>query len=296
MRILHNARPSCAHACSDVNTVQGVYPLQPSDGVGGHEGVAEVVATGPDATNLKEGDHVVPLKSGLGTWRTLGVFQESDWHPVPRSLPLADAATIVINPVTALSMLEEFVELQEGECVIQNGANSAVGQYVIAMAAKRGLKTINIVRDRPDWQQMVNKLKNLGANLVATPENVREEAKASGLPQPKLGLNCVGGEVTTTMLKMLAQGGTLVTYGAMAKQPVTVPAPLLIFKDVRVRGFWCSGSSKAAQDHDIKRSLLDRVAKLVQEGQIAAECTKIPLDRWQEAFQQGVKKPLLVMP
>ena len=35
-----------------------------------------------------------------------------------------------------------------GDTVIQNAANSGVGQAVIQIAAARGLTTINIVRDR----------------------------------------------------------------------------------------------------------------------------------------------------
>lgn len=127
-------------------------------------------------------------------------------------------------------MLEQFVSLKEGDVVVQNGGNSSVGKYVIAIARSKGVKTINIVRDRSDWLDTVSYLEGLGADLVATPETVREAAKSAGLPPPVLGLNCVGGEVATTMLKMLAKSGTLVTYGAMAKLPVSVPAPLLIFK------------------------------------------------------------------
>lgn len=43
---------------------------------------------------------------------------------------------------------------------------------------------------------------------------------------------------------MLAPGGVHVTYGAMGMQPVSVPAGLLIFKDIRFVGFWLSGSSR----------------------------------------------------
>ncbi len=32
----------------------------------------------------------------------------------------------------------------------------------------------------------------------------------------------------------------MVTYGGMSMQPVSVPTSLLIFKDLRVRGFWMS--------------------------------------------------------
>ena len=36
-----------------------------------------------------------------------------------------------VNPPTAYRMLKDFVPLSAGDVVIQNGANSAVGRYVI---------------------------------------------------------------------------------------------------------------------------------------------------------------------
>ena len=45
-------------------------------------------------------------------------------------------------------MLLDFVNLEPGDWVVQNGANSGVGQNVIQLANIRGFKTINIIRDR----------------------------------------------------------------------------------------------------------------------------------------------------
>lgn len=45
-------------------------------------------------------------------------------------------------------MLEHFVALQRGDAVIQNGATSAVGQHVIQLCRARGVRTINLIRDR----------------------------------------------------------------------------------------------------------------------------------------------------
>ena len=45
------------------------------------------------------------------------------------------------NPGTAFRMLKDFVDLQEGDMVIQNGANSAVGRAVIEIAKVLKLKT-----------------------------------------------------------------------------------------------------------------------------------------------------------
>jgi NADPH:quinone reductase-like Zn-dependent oxidoreductase len=48
-------------------------------------------------SNLVPGDHVVPLASALGTWRSAGVFKAADWHKIPQDLPIAAAATLTIK-------------------------------------------------------------------------------------------------------------------------------------------------------------------------------------------------------
>jgi NADPH:quinone reductase-like Zn-dependent oxidoreductase len=50
----------------------------------------------------------------------------------------------------------------------------------------------------------------------------------------------VGGKETTTMAKLLGHGAHLVSYGGMAKQPLSLPVSLFIFKNLTCRGFWQS--------------------------------------------------------
>jgi len=45
------------------------------------------------------------------------------------------------SPPTALRMLEEYVALQPGDTVVQNGANSAVGRNVIQLCRAAGAAT-----------------------------------------------------------------------------------------------------------------------------------------------------------
>ena len=59
-------------------------------------------------------------------------------------------------------MLSEFVELEEGDWVIQNAANSGVGSYLISLAKLRGLKTVNVVRR----ESLVQPLLDSGADVV----------------------------------------------------------------------------------------------------------------------------------
>lgn len=134
---------------SDINMIQGTYAILPDlPAVGGNEGVAQVLEVGSQVKSLKTGDWVIPKDAGLGTWRTEAVLPEKDVISLPNNIPLLSAATLGVNPCTAFRMLSDFEDLKPGDSVIQNAANSGVGQAVIQIAAARGIKTINVVRDR----------------------------------------------------------------------------------------------------------------------------------------------------
>lgn len=59
-----------------------------------------------------------------------------------------------VNPCTAYRMLKDFVPLKPGDTVIQNGGNSAVGQMVIQLCKLWNYKSVNVVRDRPNIQEL----------------------------------------------------------------------------------------------------------------------------------------------
>jgi len=72
-------------------------------------------------------------------------------------------------------MLKDFGQLKPGDTVIQNGANSACGQSVIQLCRAWGIHSINVVRDRPEIDQLKESLKELGASHVLTEEELRYE-------------------------------------------------------------------------------------------------------------------------
>ena len=55
-------------------------------------------------------------------------------------------------------MLIDFIKLKPGDVVIQNGANSAVGQAVMQIARTMDVKTVNVVRDREDIDTLKQRL------------------------------------------------------------------------------------------------------------------------------------------
>ena len=150
------------------------------------------------------------------------------------------AATLAVNPCTAYRMLKDFEHLESGDIVLQNGANSAVGQCVIQIAKHFGYRTVNVVRNRENIYQLKQELSALGADHVLTEEELRscKLFKNGELAAPKLVLNCVSGKSVIELIKAMADSGTLVTYGGMSRQPLIVPTSAFIFKNIRLVGYW----------------------------------------------------------
>ena len=268
---------------ADINQVQGTYAALPSFtsalgtstpfAVPGNEGVFEVLSAGSSVKNLKRGDWCIPRRTGLGTWRThLQVPEEQVVSIEKEGLQPKDAAAVSVNPITAWRLLRGFENLEEGEWVLQNGGNSGVGRAVIQLARQWGLKSLSVVRDRPgnEGEALKKELEGLGADAVLSEEEVSSKdfrARLKDLTQgrgARLALNCVGGKSALNLAKVLQDGGCMVTYGAMAKQPLTVPAGLLIFKNLRFEGFWVSKWADANPEEKIR--VVEEVLDLVRQG------------------------------
>lgn len=275
---------------SDINTIQGKYPIKPAlPGVPGHEGVGRVLRAGRGVRGLTSGDLVVPLEPKLGTWRSAAVLPDDALYRLPAGpgsrMTLAAAATLCVNPPTAVALLANYVALQPGDVVVQNGSTSAVGQAVIQLARAKGLRTINVIRQRPNWDETVRQLKALGADVVTTEKEIAAATAAAGLPPPRLALNCIGGSEALAVAKALVPGGTHVTYGAMALQPVSLPASLLIFKDITFKGFWLSGGWAAAAGAGGKARLMDEVVAHYEAGHLSPPLVRYySLDEWRQAL------------
>ncbi|XP_057954780.1 enoyl-[acyl-carrier-protein] reductase, mitochondrial [Malania oleifera] len=278
---------------SDVNRIEGVYPVRPQvPAVGGYEGVGEVHSVGSAVKDLSPGDWVIPSPPSFGTWQTYIVKEESVWHKINKDIPMEYAATVTVNPLTALRMLEDFVNLNSGDSIVQNGSTSIVGRCIIQLARIRGIHSINIIRDRAGSDEVKEKLKKLGADEVYTETQLEVKNVKSlldNLPEPALGFNCVGGNSASFVLKFLRQGGTMVTYGGMSKKPVTVSTSSFIFKELSLRGFWLQkwlSADKAKQC----RNMIDYILGLVHEGKLNYEMELVPFSNFYTSLDKALGK------
>src|SRR5947207_5463543 len=221
---------------ADLNQIEGKYPVRPElPATPGFEGAGIVVELGSGVKNLTSGALVI-LPHNVGTWRDAVAVKADELVVVPDGIEPVQAAMLKINPLTAWRLLHDYVDLQKGDWLIQNAANSAAGRDVIQIAHELGYRTVNVVRRA----ELIEELRAEGGDVVLVDgDNLREEVKSpTGGASIRLGLNSVGGDSALRLANCLAPAGTLVSFGAMSLQPLKIPTGLLIFKDLRLRVIW----------------------------------------------------------
>jgi trans-2-enoyl-CoA reductase len=274
---------------ADVNQVQGTYAvLPPLPAVGGNEGVGVVESVGDRVSSVSVGDVVIMGQAGLGTWRTRGLFPAAGLVKLPKDVPVEVAATLGVNACTAYRLLADFVTLKKGDTVLANAGSSGVASALAAIAGARGYRLVLAMRQRADWDVMVDRLKQQGAEAVVDEEFVRTPAfkrLIADMPAPLLALNAVGGRSATELARHLGRGGTLVSYGGMSRQPVTLPTSLFIFKDIVARGFWLTQWNKTASA-EAKQTMINDLLQLVQSGKLKVFVERHEFDNFADAFKR----------
>jgi len=128
---------------------------------------------------------------------------------------------------------------------------------------------------RENLSTLSKSLYSLGATKVLTYDEladkslrakVKEWTSGKGI---KLGLNCVGGKDTTLMAQLLGQDAHLVSYGAMSKQPLSLPTSLFIFKNLTAHGYWQSQWYEQ-QGREGQEKLMNTLVKFMSKDQLKA--------------------------
>jgi mitochondrial enoyl-[acyl-carrier protein] reductase / trans-2-enoyl-CoA reductase len=69
------------------------------------------------------------------------------------------------------------------------------------------------------------------------------------------------------MLRLIGNDAHLVTYGAMAKAPLSLPAGPLIFQNLTAHGFW-QNKWYASRNYRDRRALYRELTDLIRDGKV----------------------------
>ena len=257
---------------SDLFAIRGQYGVLPRlPATPGMEGAGVVEAVGENVTQLKVGQQVIPMAGG--TWQEYLVTGADALLPLPPGLSDTQAAMVMANPTSAWLMLHEVLRVEPGAWVLQNAANSAVGHFVIQLSRRAGFRTINVVRRR----DVIEDLLAIGADEViceADEDVVARVRELTGGKGVRYALDSVAGASGSQLAQALGPGGTMVVFGAISGQPLTIDPGALLFRGAAVRGWWLVHwfrTASPAQLAELLGTLIPLIADGTLQAPVAAE-------------------------
>ncbi len=249
----------------------------------GAEAAAEIVALGPEATNLKIGQRVIPFSAltcgtcaecvkgrdnlcenvtGVRGFHIDGFAQELTNHParlvvtVPDNVDLDDAACVPVAYATVEHMLFDNARLESGETILVHAGGSGIGTIAIRIAKALGCIVITTVGS----DSKAEKARALGADHVINYRTERFEGRVRRLTNKKgvdVVFEHVGSDTWNGSLLSMKRGGRLVTCGATSGPIASINLMQLFQQQYRIIGSF--GSPLSAQ-----RGALARIASGVR--------------------------------
>jgi NADPH:quinone reductase len=174
-----------------------------------------VEAVGEGVTRWSVGDEVVGLRDEFvgptGAHATHVVLPEDALARAPEAVPLDAAATFPLNSLTAWQALD-LLALEAGNTLVVTGAAGGVGDYVVALGARRGLRVVGFARVGDEEDVRAN-----GASEFVTGEEVGPAVRAL-LPDGADGLVDVA-QLGAPALAAVRDGGSFVSVSDGSEPP-----------------------------------------------------------------------------
>ncbi|MBF4635052.1 zinc-binding dehydrogenase [Agreia pratensis] len=256
----------------DLWTIRGTYGFKPElPAQAGTEAVGIVDALGEGVTALQVGQRVASGGT-FGVWAEYFIAKAAALMPVDDALSDEVASQLVSMPFSAIALLDTL-NLSEGDWLVQNAANGAVGRLVAQLAAARGINVLGLVRRAAGVEEM--KAQGIG-NIVATDTDGWRDAAAEITSGAHIGVgvDSVGGSAAGDIVSLLGENGHLVVFGAMGAPTMEIPSGPIIFKSISVSGFWGS-KVMGGMDGAKRAALLGELITRIGEGTLTLPVEEI---------------------
>jgi len=232
-------------------------PLTPGSDLSG-----DIVAIGPEVSDLRVGDQVYGVTNSrfVGAYAEYAVASAAMVSKKPASLTYVEAASVPVVAVTARQALFDYAHLEEGQTVLIHAAAGSVGAYAVQFARRAGLRTIATAATKN-----VQFVRDLGAERVI---DYRMQRFEDEVRDADAVIDLVGGDTQERSFQVLRRGGKLIS---------AVSAP----------------DQQLAQSHgvdaefflvNVKNQSLAEIAGLIDRGELKTHVgTVLPLTEAREA-------------
>ncbi|MFJ1972532.1 medium chain dehydrogenase/reductase family protein [Streptomyces sp. NPDC087903] len=272
------------------------YDQPPFPFVPGYDLVGTVLSTGEGVEPGLAGTRVAALVK-TGGWASHVLVDAADVVAVPDGVGAAEAETLVVNGITAWQMLHRKARVRAGQTVLVHGANGGVGSVLVQLALAAGAKVIGTASPRHHdalRERGVTPVDYRAGNVAA---RVRELAPGG----VDAVFDHVGGPGLVDSWRLLAPGGTLVSYGSASTRDDEGSKQLPVLKllgrvwlwntlpNRRSAYFFNVWAGRALARNRFRARLradLTQVFAALQRGDVTAQiATRLPLVRAGDALR-----------
>lgn len=223
---------------SDFGFMNGSYGFQkPFPVVPGFEGSGSVVAGGAGILpQLLVGRRVAFSAPDGGAWAEYVVTSATGCIPLPRHLSLEQGAALVVNPLTALALVE-IARKGKHAAIVSNAAAGALGQMLLRLGQRFRIPIIHVVRRAEQIELLRARggeyiLNSSASNFHQELQELAQRLKAT------LILDSVGGEESNRLLQAAPRGSRLVRYGLLSGQTIDLSPEVAADGDKRIESFF----------------------------------------------------------
>jgi NADPH:quinone reductase-like Zn-dependent oxidoreductase len=257
--------------------VQPVYPQ-----IAGFEGAGIIVGNG--GINNYPINTLVAFRH-KNAWAEYVNVPKNKIISLPANMPVEKAAQLSLNPLTAWALLDDL-NAAAGEWVLLSAGNSAVSKLLIQFAKGRQLKTIAIVREADQYNELIR----LGASAVVRSNDDNLERQIIELVNnEKIAgfLDAVGGELASRIIEFISANSIVIHYGLFSDQPVMYQNAKVIFKNLVIKGFGIDSwiITKTAGEIEIVWRRI--IAELMNPNFIMEVAGKYSLEEFKEAISEN---------
>jgi NADPH:quinone reductase len=220
----------------------------------------EVSGTTPD------GRRVAALLMN-GGYAELVAVPEAALIPVPDGLDDDQAVALLVQGLTARSLLRVSADLQPGETVVIEAAAGGTGSLAVQLAKRMGAGRVIALASSEEKRNLTLEL---GADVAvdSRAEDLKAEIiEANGGEQVDVVLQMSGGEAFEQSLRALAPFGRLVTFGIASREENRVATGHLMRNSRAVVGFWLVHLFRRPE---LLREGLDEVLGVAAAGELRA--------------------------
>ena len=165
----------------------------------GQDFAGEVAERGRAVTQVSSGDRVFGFAQG--TYAEYAVAPVSTIAAIPKSIDFTTAASLPTAGSTALQLIRDAVNAQQGMTILIHGAAGGVGSFASQIARNFGATVIGTATGGD-----IQYLRSLGIDQVIDYQRDLFEEKAKDVDAV---VDLVGGDTTTRSLTVIKKGGVL---------------------------------------------------------------------------------------